>query len=329
MNVVFYSKLLVYPQQNGRVERKHRHIHNVARALMFQGDLPLRFWGKCILGAMHLINRTPSGVLHNKTPIEVLTGKVPAFDHLRIFGSLCFAHDQRSKGNKFAPRSRKCIFLGYPSHQKGWKLYDIDSRKFFVSRDVQFHESEFPFAKCSPVSPLVSSPRVADVEPPVGDVEAAPSVGYAEPETATEPVAAAELPSNASVGADLGDAFVGADLGDASVGADLGESSSTLKRGMRTKHPSILFKDYIMHTVVSPPFPSSSSSGTLGSSYPLAHYVNCSTFYIPHRAFLAAVLTGIEPRTFNEAMSDPGWRKAMALEIEAPEANVLQTQTHH
>lgn len=142
--IIFQTSCVGKPQQNGRVERKHRHILNVARALRFQGHLPIKFWGECVLTAGYLINRTPSSLLNGKSPHHMLYGVAPTYDHLRTLGSLCYAHVRTT--DKFASRSRKCVFVGYPYGMKGWRLYDLATDTFFVSRDVKFSEHVFSFA---------------------------------------------------------------------------------------------------------------------------------------------------------------------------------------
>lgn len=56
------------PQQNGHVERKHRHILNVARALLFQASLPTYFWGECVSTVAYLVNYTLTTILSGKSP---------------------------------------------------------------------------------------------------------------------------------------------------------------------------------------------------------------------------------------------------------------------
>ena len=90
-------------QQNGRVERKHRPILNVARAVHLQAHLPLNCWGEYALTTAYLINRTPSKVLNGKTPYEMLFYAKLSYVRIKMFGFLCYAH-LKSK-DRFASRT--------------------------------------------------------------------------------------------------------------------------------------------------------------------------------------------------------------------------------
>ena len=69
--------------------------------------------------AVYILNRLPSVVLQNKSPFEVLFGKIPSLQHMRVFGSLCYATTPKHL-DKFSPRAIPAIHLGYSSSKKGY-----------------------------------------------------------------------------------------------------------------------------------------------------------------------------------------------------------------
>lgn len=133
------------PQKSSVVERKHQHLLNVTRALLFHTKVPIHFLGDCVNAAAFLINRTPSSGLENKSLYERLHNKVPEYAFLRVFGCLCFVATIPTNKNKFTPRATPCVLLGYPSGVRGYKLLVLETRKIMITRDVTFQESIFPF----------------------------------------------------------------------------------------------------------------------------------------------------------------------------------------
>ncbi|KAK9673127.1 hypothetical protein RND81_12G148200 [Saponaria officinalis] len=120
--MIHQTSIVDRPQQNGVVERKHRHLLEISRALRFHSGLPLSYWGDCVMTAAYLINRIPSSVIKNKTPYEVIHKKSAKYEELKVFGCLAMVYNPDRSKDKFQPRSVRCLFLGYPAHQNGYKV---------------------------------------------------------------------------------------------------------------------------------------------------------------------------------------------------------------
>jgi hypothetical protein len=129
------------PQQNGVAERTNRTLLNMVYLMLFLKNGKLMFWEDVVLCAVYVINRSPSHSLGNKTPYGMWYGRIPSVRHLKVFSSTCHALIPKEQRNKLGARSGKCIFLGYSNTTKAYHLYDEVNKKFILSRDVIFLDS--------------------------------------------------------------------------------------------------------------------------------------------------------------------------------------------
>ena len=134
-----HKTMWMTPQQNGLVERMNRTILERVRSMLSNAKLPTSFWAEAVNTAVYLINRCPSSAIEFKTPMEKWSKHAPDLSNLKVFGCTSYVHVNEGK---LHPRSMKCIFLGYPKGVKGYRLWNPNTRKCVISRDVVFKESE-------------------------------------------------------------------------------------------------------------------------------------------------------------------------------------------
>ncbi|XP_073152810.1 uncharacterized protein [Henckelia pumila] len=128
------------PQQNGVCERKNRTIMNMVRSLLRTSGVPKNFWPEAVNWTVHILNRSPTLSVQNMTPEEAWSGRKPVVDHFRIFGCIAYAHVLDVKRTKLDDKGEKYIFLGVSYKTKAYKLYNPNTKKIVISRDVVFDE---------------------------------------------------------------------------------------------------------------------------------------------------------------------------------------------
>ena len=95
----------------------------MARCLLFEKDLPKKFWAEAVNTVVFLLNRLPTRALQNKTPYEAWHYYKPSIKNLKIFGCLCFTYIPQVRRDKLDKKAEAGIFVGYNNVTKGYRVF--------------------------------------------------------------------------------------------------------------------------------------------------------------------------------------------------------------
>lgn len=179
------------PQQNGIAERKNRSLVEMARCMLTDAGLPIRYWGEAIITATYLQNCLPSRAIPT-TPFERFHGHPLDVSHIRVFGSPAFSLVPPERRRNWSDRAVKGVLIGYGEDVKGWKMLDLKTGKTWFTRTVEIiedanvserHSADRPASvDTSPLGPGTEDSPMATAPGALEDCFMEVSSGDADPE---------------------------------------------------------------------------------------------------------------------------------------------------
>ncbi|GJZ35570.1 putative ribonuclease H-like domain-containing protein, partial [Tanacetum coccineum] len=130
------------PQQNGVAERKNRTLIEAARTMLADSKLPTMFWTEAVSTACYVLNRVLVTKPHNKTPYELVSGKVPNISHLKPFGCLVTILNTSDHLGKFEGKADEGFIVGYAAHSKAYRVYNLSSKKIEETLNLRYLEDK-------------------------------------------------------------------------------------------------------------------------------------------------------------------------------------------
>ena len=325
---------------NGIAERSIQTLMTMMRKSLEVCRLPVAFWPYCLQHAVYTRNRMPSSFLKGKTPYEALYGFQPDVSHMKPFGCVgwCRIPDQQQQKGGFGAKSIRCRLLGYDKTHGVYKVMLSDGR-LARARHVRFLDTQFTFPDEDPdimldddfFSGSIPNPQSAAQATPLNDnilsldIMDAPEQGelkhHSVPHqtgsttnththantTCTEHKDSSHVASHVVVAAQP-DPAAAAEAKDVS---DEGEQS--LRRSTRIRNPVVRYD---------PRVALNNGKGFKESeSLKEMKLKKAETAHDLTKLFALGSIEPSEPKSYEEAVRDPGWQKSMEEEIQALEAN--------
>ncbi len=113
---------VLHPWENGKAERSFQSIFALARVLLKHADLPIKMWGKAVLHAVYVLNRTPVSNTGGIAPLQYRTQKPLDLSNMRVFGSPAQIHVRATirEDKKLSDRSVSGTFIGHSTKGNGY-----------------------------------------------------------------------------------------------------------------------------------------------------------------------------------------------------------------
>nr|GEZ99453.1 retrovirus-related Pol polyprotein from transposon TNT 1-94 [Tanacetum cinerariifolium] len=128
------------PEQKGVVERRNRTLVEAARTMLSAAKVPLFFWAEAIATACFTQNRSLVIPRHEKTPYHIINDRKSSVKFFYIFGSVCYIVRDGENLDKIKEKGDECIFVGYSTQSKAYRVFNKRTRVIMESIYVNFDE---------------------------------------------------------------------------------------------------------------------------------------------------------------------------------------------